>query len=232
MGMFDAECFVGVARKIDDEHSAAIDDEVGGCVDGPCWIVEEVQNLMHDGNVECGSEHGGCEDVRLPEFSVVDTGSVEVGPSDTEHGWIRIESDDAVRHWGEEFDHPAGSGSDVENVAYSVAVGGEKVDDCRFDQLVGGVECPLSIPPFGHLGEVLVGHFSAALANCCEPCEIGSEYRVVSVESGNQQVYERTSPMRGGFAAVKGEEDVVAFAVPSADLRLDEESEMSGDSGL
>ncbi len=234
-----AQEVVAVRREVDDEEATAGRDEPGRFGDGPGRVVEVVQHLMDHDEIEAGRVERRAVHVALAELPVGDTGAFEVGAGNRQHRVAGVESDGAVGAIGEQLQHAAGAGADVEHPTERlVADGGE--DRC-FDGVGGGVQRALLVPDRCDLLEVLAAPTSPGVSARCRAAarsaaRTGSSASIdVDRGPGDERVVSRRvdeAEERPGALAVLGDEagiDEQAEVPRHARLRLAEDLGEVGD---
>ena len=114
MGMMGAQEFELVRREIDDQHLAAGLQRAAGLRQQPARIVEIVQHLVDDdevGRADAGVEIG---DVAEPDLRVTDAGGGELGARHRDHLAARVDADAAPVVAGQQLEHAAGAGAEID----------------------------------------------------------------------------------------------------------------------
>lgn len=226
VGVFGSERFNLVAGKIDHQHPASRSKHVGRRGERPVGIVEVVQDLVNDGEVELARGNRGRKNVGLAQFGVVDPCAVEIGASDAKHRRACIETDEAIGKRGEQFDHPAGAGTHIDDRTEWGGGRAEHVDDGRLNQVVWGQQRTFSVPTACEFSKVLMGSFGSPFTNGHQTRAVGAEHRVMTAEAVDHRGDEIGISVVL-IASVEREEGKGAFAMSPAHSSINEETQVA-----
>jgi hypothetical protein len=127
---------------------------------------------------------------------------------------------------GEELQHPAGSGAEVEHRPVDVAA--DRVEDRGLDHLVAGVQRAEFVPVFGDRREVVLRLGRPATPHLFEPVEVGGTDVIVGVGVGGDVGDEGADRPAGG----EFEERTCALAVLVDHTGVGQQLEVARDAGL
>ena len=143
----------------------------------------------------------------------------EARPGEREHRGALIDPDRARGERGDQFEHAAGAGAEVEDrVNAGVA---DEIEDRRLDALLRRVQRADVVPVGGAFCEVRRGLPAPRLAGDFQPGAVGLQRRIVGGDPGDEIARERAARLR------QAEERPGAFALAFGEPRIDQELEMA-----
>ena len=176
-----AEEVVVVWREVDDEEASGA--ELACLREGRGRVVEVVEDLVDDDEIERASLEWRA--VALTQFPALHAETFEIGVLTDNMEWL-VSSPTAVGALGEQLQHSAGAGADVEHAAErSIA---DHVEDDSFDRARRCVQRSLLVPDRGDPLEVLAGGVGAPTAHDVEAFEVGRYHGI-----GRRRLPPRTS---------------------------------------
>jgi hypothetical protein len=159
--------------------------------------------------------------VTLAELPIGDAGVLEVRAGDRQHRVTAVEPDGTVGSTGEQLQHPARAGSDVEHATQPPLT--DCGEDRRFDGVRRGVEGPFLVPDRGDPLEVLAGHCAAPGAHAVEPRQVGLEHGVAAADRGDR----RRDQVEAWFVLDETEEHPRSFTMLADETGVDEQPEVT-----
>ena len=114
MGVLLAQEFEIVRREIDDQKPSARPQHARRLADGARAVVEEVQHLMDDDDVEGIARQSQIVDVAVAHAAMLEAGAIEPLARQRQHVERQIEAKSALDVVGEQFEHAAGAGAEIE----------------------------------------------------------------------------------------------------------------------
>ena len=133
----------------------------------------------------------------------------------------RIEPDGTLGALGEQLQHPAGAGADIEHAAeWPLA---DHVEDHTLDRARSRVQRPFLVPDRGDPLEVLAGGIGAPAAHDVETFEVGGDHRIGRVDC----IQRRREQREVSTAFDDPEERPRALAVFADEACVDEQPEVA-----
>ena len=117
MGMLLAQEFEIVRREVDDQKPSAGPQYARGLADGARAVVEEVQHLVDDDDVEGIARQSEIVDVAVAHAAMFEARAIEPRPRQRQHVERQIKPEPALDIGGEQFEHAAGAGAEIEQRA-------------------------------------------------------------------------------------------------------------------
>ena len=227
VGISRAQFLALVRREIDHQQASVGAEHARRFGNRRSGRLGVMQHLVDDDAV--GALAGEREGVHvgLPQAGVGDPGLVELHPGNPKHFRRAIDAERLGGTGAEQFDHPPGTGADVEQgTERAVREGG---GDGALDRAFGNVERADRVPRLGMGGEIARGGLGAIGANRSQALRI-------FVEQGAAVVVERLIDEidQGGGARSGGqsEEHPAAFLVPVDQPRIGKNFDVARDPGL
>ncbi len=185
MGVLLAQEFEIVRREIDDQKPAARAQHARRLAHGARAVVEEVQHLMDDDDVEGIARQSEIVDVALAHAAMLQAGAVEPRARQRQHVERQIEAEAALDIAGEQFEHAAGAGAEIEQRADRLV--GERGADGVFDRGIGDVELADAVPFGGMAPEIILRGGGARGAHRSQAVRgHGRSTRIVGIEPRDQ----------------------------------------------
>ena len=175
MGVLVAQEFEIVRREVDDQQPAARPQHAHRFADGARAVVEEVQHLVNDDDVERIPRQRQIVDVALAHAAILQAGAIEPRAGERQHVERQIEAEAALDVAGEQFQHAAGAGAEIEQRADRLV--GERRADRVLDRGVGDVQLADAIPFGGVAAEIILRRGGARGAHRGEPLAVAGDDR-------------------------------------------------------
>ena len=180
MGVLLAQKFEIVRREIDDQQPAAGPQHAHRFADGARGVVEKVQHLVNDDDVERIARQREIVDVALPHAAIFQAGAVEPRAGQRQHVERKIEAEAALDIAGEQFQHAAGAGAEIEQRADRLV--GERGADRVLHRGVGDMQLADAVPLGGVPAEIILRGGGARGAHRGEPFAVARDDRIVGIE--------------------------------------------------
>ena len=185
MGVLLAQEFEIMRREVDDQKPAARAQHARRLADGARAVVEEVQHLMDDDDVEGIARQSQIVDVAVAHAAMFQAGAVEPGPRQRQHVERQIKPEPALDIAGEQFQHAAGAGAEIEQRADRLV--GERRADGIFDGGIGDMELADAVPFRGVAAEIILRRGGAGGAYRGEPLAVAGDDRIVGIKPRDQR---------------------------------------------
>ena len=153
-----------VRREIDDQKTPAGGERRRRFANRATRFIEKVQHLVDDDEIEAVANDRQVHHVAEPDARMVDRRALEIGARHREHRRRQIDAERTLVAAGEELQHAAGAGADVEHRAVRTWTGAKQ--HRRFYLPLGNMQRADLIPAAGVLGEILFGHLAVLLLQC------------------------------------------------------------------
>ncbi len=220
MRMLLAQEFEIVRREVDDQQAAARPQYPRRLADGARAVVEEVQYLMDDDGVEAVARQREVVDVAVAHAAMFQAGAVEPLPRQRQHVEREIEAEPALDIGGEQFEHPAGAGAEIEQRPDRLV--GERRADRLLDGGVGDMELADAIPLRGMAAEIVLRGGSPRRAHRGKPLAVADDDRIFGIEPADQ----RAGDIGAAAALAHPEEGPRALAETLDQARLGQKPQM------
>jgi len=144
VGVLSAQKFEPMRREIDQHKTAVRPQHARRLGDDRCRPVGVVQHLMDHDRVERRVGKRQLIHVAEPHLGVLEPGPFEIGPRHCQHLARQVNAEPPFDPGRQNFEHAAGTGADVEQIAWIGAV--DYIDECGFDLAFVDVELADAMP--------------------------------------------------------------------------------------
>ena len=165
-------------------------------------------------------------DVALAHAAILQAGAIEPGAGQRQHVERQIEAEAALDVIGEQLQHAAGAGAEIEQRADRLV--GERAADRFFHGGIGDMKFSDAVPLGGVPAEIILCRGGARGAHRGEPLAVAGDDRVVGIEPRDH----RARDVGGAAALAQTEERPRAFAEALDQAGLGEEAQMPRKAGL
>ncbi len=179
MGELIAQEIEAVGGEVHDQQSAARGQHARGLAHGALGVGEEVQHLVHDDGVGRLVGDRQVVDISLADLAVGEARPLELGPGIGEHGRAAVEAEAAPKAAGEQLQHAARAGAEVDQQVEGPAA--QHPRDGGFDLALGQMQRADAVPLAGMLVEVGLRRGLVLLAQGLQPLGVAGEQGIVRV---------------------------------------------------